>query len=172
MRRLATAAGAALFLSVVPASAKSWSCQGFMDAYNAAAGEHRVEFARSLSVGGGGSGFAYYDGQGRGDVDVSVACKGEVFMRLEVRAAADSNARQGGRFERLQAAGLKVALGQDGGKAAATLHSLQAEAKDYLRASVERGDVVEAGKVERHFGSVDLAMMATASDLTFILVTQ
>ena len=168
---LAAALAAATFGMAAPAAAKSFGCNQFMDAYGAAAGEHRVQFSRALTVGRGeGAGYDYFDASGDGDVDVSLVCRGDRFVRLEVRAAGGS-ARAAGKFERLQQAGLQVALGMDRNRAASTIRSLDAEARDYLRASNERGDVYVAGKVERHMpGGVDLGMLATDTDRTLIIV--
>jgi hypothetical protein len=171
LRRLAACAGLAAALAATPAAARSMNCQSFMDGFNAAAGEHRVVFSRALSVGGRESGYEYYDGSGTGDVDVSVVCRDDRFVRVEVRSARAGAERVKARRERLQQAALRVAAGQDGGRAAGTIRALAAEAQDYLRASAERGDVFVAGKTERHLGGgVDVGYVATETDVALIVV--
>ena len=48
---------------------------------------------------------------------------------------------------------------------------MSADAREYLAASRERGDVYVAGKTEEHEpGGVSLGLMATGSDRTFVIV--
>ena len=168
---LPTAALAAALLAAGPAAAKNLGCTQFMDAYNGAAGEHRVTFSRALTVGRTAeAGHDYFDASG-GDVDVTVVCRGDRFVRLEVRAATPVPARVDSRFTRLQQAGVQVAAGGDRTRAGGVVRSLTREADEYLRGSQERGDHYVAGKVERHMsGGIDLAMIATETDRTFIIV--
>ena len=171
LRAHALALGALATLAATPASARSMTCQGFMDAFNTSAGEHRVTFSRALSVGGRESGYEYFDASGAGDVDVSVVCRNDRFVRVEVRSARGDAARVKARRDRLAQAALRVAAGQDASHAAGTLRGLAAEAMDYLRASIERGDVYLAGKTERHLaGGVDVGYVATETDVALIVV--
>lgn len=162
---------AAASLAASPAAAKNLGCTQFMDAYNAAAGEYRQTFSRGLTVGRSAEeGHDYFDASG-GDVDVSVVCRGDRFVRLEVRAASPVPARVESRFTRLQQAGVQVAVGGDRGRAGGVVRSLTREADEFLRGSRERGDHYVAGKVERHMsGGIDLGMIATETDRTFIVV--
>ena len=51
------------------------------------------------------------------------------------------------------------------------LHGMSADAREYLDASRQRGDVYIAGKTEEHVpGGVSLGLMATDSDRTFVIV--
>lgn len=167
---LAACLGAALFAE--PAQARSFACQSFMDAFNLAAGDMRVDFSRALSVGGRSEGgYEYFDASGAGEVDVSVVCRGDRFSRVEVRSSRGGSQRQRARLLRLEQAALSVVAGQDRGRAAALVRSLAAEAEDFLRASAERGDVYISGKTERHLGGgVDLGYVATETDLSLIVV--
>lgn len=170
LRGFAFALGAAVF-AATPASARTMSCQSFMDAFNAAAGEHRVSFSRALSVGGRESGYEYFDASGSGDVDVSVVCREDRFVRVEVRSARGGAQRMKARRDRLSQAALRVVAGQDASHAAGTLRSLGAEAQEYLRASAERGDVYVAGKTERHLaGGVEVGFVVTDTDMALIVV--
>ena len=47
---------------------------------------------------------------------------------------------------------------------------MNGEAAEYLRASIERGDVFLAGKTEYHEDGSDLGMIWTKTDRTFIIV--
>ena len=48
---------------------------------------------------------------------------------------------------------------------------MTADAREYLAASRERGDVYVAGKTEEHQpGGVSLGLMETGSDRTFVIV--
>ena len=171
LRVHALALGALATLAATPASARSMACQGFMDAFNTSAGEHRVTFSRALSVGGRESGYEYFDASGAGEVDVSVVCRNDRFVRVEVRSARGDAERVKARRDRLAQAALRVAAGQDASHAAGTLRGLAAEAQDYLRASIERGDVYLAGKTERHLaGGVDVGYVATETDVALIVV--
>lgn len=171
LRGFAFALGAFAFASATPAAARSLACQAFMDDFNRMAGEHRVTFSRALSVGGRESGYEYFDASGSGDVDVSVVCRNDRFVRVEVRGVRGGAERMKARRERLSQAALRVAAGQDAGHAAGTLRGLGAEAQDYLRASAERGDVYVAGKTERHLpGGVDVGYVATETDVALIVV--
>ena len=50
---------------------------------------------------------------------------------------------------------------------------MASDADEYLRASLQRGDTYNAGKVEYHQGSAyDLGMIWTPSDKTLIVTTQ
>jgi hypothetical protein len=167
---LSACLGAAVWAA--PAEARGFTCQGFMDAFNAAAGDMRVDFSRALSVGGrADGGYEYFDASGAGEVDVSVVCRGERFSRVEVRSSRGGSQRQRARLLRLEQAALSVVAGQDRGRAAALVRSLAVEAEDFLRASAERGDVYVSGKTERHLGGgVDLGYVATETDLALIVV--
>jgi len=82
-----------------------------------------------------------------------------------------ANARTNTNFERFQTAALKAALGWDAGKSRGVLRAMTADAREYLAASRERGDVYVAGKTEEHQpGGVSLGLMATGSDRTFVIV--
>ena len=66
---------------------------------------------------------------------------------------------------------MRAALGWDGGKSHSVLHGMSADAREYLDASRQRGDVYIAGKTEEHVpGGVSLGLMATESDRTFVIV--
>jgi hypothetical protein len=105
------------------------------------------------------------------DVDATLSCHGDTFLRLEARISEPANARTTTNFERFQTAALKAALGWDGGKSRGVLKGMSTDAREYLDASRQRGDVYIAGKTEEHEpGGVSLGLMATDSDRTFVIV--
>ncbi len=105
------------------------------------------------------------------DVDATLSCRGDEFLRFEARIGEPANARTSTNFERFQSAALKAALGWDVGKSRNVLRGMTADAREYLTASRERGDVYVAGKTEEHEpGGVSLGLMATGSDRTFVIV--
>ena len=56
------------------------------------------------------------------------------------------------------------------GKAKSKVSDMAADAKDYLAASKERGDVFVAGKTEEHApGGVSLGLIQTEVDRAFII---
>ena len=66
---------------------------------------------------------------------------------------------------------MTVVVGGDRNRAAGVVRALTREADEYLRGSQQRGDVYVAGKTERHMaGGVDLGMIATETDRSFIIV--
>ncbi len=57
------------------------------------------------------------------------------------------------------------------GKSRGVLKGMTTDAREYLDASRQRGDVYIAGKTEEHEpGGVSLGLMATDSDRTFVIV--
>ena len=110
------------------------------------------------------------DDKGRRRRD-ALSCRGDEFLRFEARIGEPANARTNTNFERFQTAALKAALGWDAGKSRGVLRAMTADAREYLAASRERGDVYVAGKTEEHEpGGVSLGLMATGSDRTFVIV--
>ena len=105
------------------------------------------------------------------DVDATLSCRGDEFLRFEARISEPANSRTSTNFERFQAAALRAALGWDAAKSRGVLRGMSADAREYLAASRERGDVYIAGKTEEHEpGGVSLGLMATGSDRTFVIV--
>jgi len=76
-------------------------------------------------------------------------------------------------FERLQQVAMKAALGWDVGRAKSESKGLAGEAKEYLSASRQRGDVYIAGKTERHEpGGIGIGMIFTEVDRAFVIVAE
>ena len=68
-------------------------------------------------------------------------------------------------------AGARAALGWEAGKARTIVRAMAADAREYLKASRERGDVYISGKTEEHEpGGVSLGLIVTDTDTAFILI--
>ena len=85
--------------------------------------------------------------------------------------AMPASARSASQFEAFQAAVLRAALGWEAGKAKSAVRAMAADAREYLKASRERGDVYISGKTEEHEpGGVSLGLIVTDTDTAFILI--
>jgi hypothetical protein len=170
------------FISTIFALAAAWSgsldrawaiagCDAFSANLRAEASDMQVEFGRAVVVSRTRSDSNVFDVTTNVDVDATLSCRGDAFLRFEARIGEPANARTSTNFERFQTAALKAALGWDGGKSRGVLHAMSADARDYLSASRQRGDVYVAGKTEEHVpGGVSLGLMTTGSDRTFVIV--
>jgi hypothetical protein len=147
------------------------SCDGFTSALRTGASDMGVDFSRAVVVSRTRSGANVYDVTTKVDVDATLSCRGDEFVRFEARISEPANARTSTNFERFQAVALKAALGWDAAKSRGVLKGMSADAREYLNASRQRGDVYVAGKTEEHEpGGVSLGLMATDTDRTFVIV--
>ncbi len=162
MRRGAWAAGPAWAIA---------GCDAFTAALRANASDLGVDFSHAIVVSRTRSNANVFDVTTRVDVDATLSCRGDTFLRFEARISEPANARTTTNFEHFQTAALKAALGWDAGKSHGVLKGLSTDAREYLAASRQRGDVYIAGKTEEHMpGGVSLGLMATDSDSTFVIV--
>src|SRR5271165_1529003 len=146
-------------------------CDAFSAALRAEASDMQVEFSRAIVVSRTRSDANVFDVTTKVDVDATLSCRGDEFMRFEARISEPANARTTTNFERFQSAALKAALGWDAAKSRGVLKGMSTDAREFLDASRQRGDVYVAGKTEEHFpGSVSLGLMATNSDRVFVIV--
>jgi hypothetical protein len=165
----------ALALAAWSASGRpAWAlagCDAFSAALRASASDLGVEFSRAIVVSRTRTDANVFDVTTKVDVDGTLSCRGDTFLRFEARISEPANARTTTNFERFQTAALKSALGWDVGKSRAVLKGMTSDAREYLDASRQRGDVYIAGKTEEHEpGGVSLGLMATDSDHTFVIV--
>ena len=153
---------------------RAWAiagCDAFSAALRAEASDMQVEFQHAIVVSRTRSDSKVFDVTTKVDVDASLSCRGDEFLRFEARVSEPTSARTATNFERFQAAALKAALGWDAAKSRGVLRGMSTDAREYLAASRERGDVYVAGKTEEHEpGGVSLGLMATGSDRTFVIV--
>jgi hypothetical protein len=146
-------------------------CDAFSAALRAGASDMGVDFSHAIVVSRTRSDANVFDVTTKVDVDATLSCRGDELLRFEARISEPSNARTTTNFERFQTAALRAALGWDAAKSRNILHGMSADAREYLDASRQRGDVYLAGKTEEHVpGGVSLGLMATESDRTFVIV--
>ena len=164
--------GWALGMIAGPAAALP-GCDAFLAKLRSEGADIGVEYSRALVVSRVHSNAQSFDVQTRADVDGTLTCQGDEFVRFEVHALEPLKGRAGEGFERLQVVAMKAALGWDAGKAKSESKGLAGEARDYLSASRQRGDVYVAGKTERHQpGGVGIGMIFSDIDRTFIIVRE
>jgi hypothetical protein len=146
-------------------------CDAFTAALRTGASDMGVEFSRAIVVSRSRSDANVYDVTTKVDVDATLSCRGDQLMRFEARISEPAKARTSTNFERFQSAALKAALGWDEARSRGVLKGMSADAREFLDASRQRGDVYIAGKTEEHEpGGVSLGLMATDSDRTFVIV--
>jgi len=166
----AVLAAALAFAGAEPAWAIA-GCDAFSTALRTTASDMGVEFSRAIVVSRTRSDANAFDVTTKVDVDATLSCRGDEFLRFEARISEPANARTATNFGRFQEAALRAALGWDAAKSRGVLHEMSADAREFLDASRQRGDVYIAGKTEEHVsGGVSLGMMATQSDQTFVIV--
>ncbi len=171
MKRMAWVVVAA-GLAASPAAALP-GCDSFLQKLRADGADLGVDYSRALVVSRGRSSTANFDIITRSDVDGTLVCQGDQFVRFEAHALEPMRGKASEGFERLQQLALKAALGWDAGKAKSASKGLAGEAREYLTASRERGDVYIAGKTERHEpGGIGVGMIFTEIDRSFVIVTE
>ena len=163
-------AGAVLLASSAGVAALP-GCDAFLAKLRDEAGDLGVEFRHALVVSRAKSEATVFDITTNTEVDGVLTCRGDALLRFEAHVSEPAKARALTAFEKLQASALRAAEGWDMGKAKSKVSDLAADAKDYLAASKERGDVYVAGKTEEHLpGNVGLGLIYTEVDRAFIIV--
>ncbi len=152
-------------------------CAAFMKALPEAAPTYRVSFERPLTISRGfGEALSGIDVRilsTNAEVDGTLKCRGDDFLRFELRIKAPTNDHSTADFETFGQAALIAGFRWDRGKAQTVAKALSADAADYLRGSEQRGDIYLAGKVEYHQGdALDLGMIFTPTDHTLIIANQ
>ena len=163
----------ALCLCAAPAQAKPAlaGCDAFIDKLRTAASDLGVDFTHALVVSRARSDTDVFDVTTKTEVDGTLTCRKDGLLRFEARVAEPASARAASEFENFQAAALRSALGWDAAKSRSTVREMAADARDYLKASRERGDVYISGKTEEHApGGVSLGLIVTDTDSAFIIV--
>jgi hypothetical protein len=146
-------------------------CDAFSTALRASASDMQVEFSHAIVVSRARSGASVFDVTTKVDIDATLTCRNDEVLRFEARIGEPANARTTTNFERFQSAALHAALGWDAAKSRGVLRGMNSDAREFLAASRQRGDVYIAGKTEEHEpGGVSLGLMATDSDRTFVIV--
>ncbi len=170
--KFATVAIFGALLAASPASALP-GCEAFLGKLRSEGADIGVEYSRALVVSRVHSTAQNFDIQTRADADGTLVCQGDAFVRFEAHVLEPLKGRAGEGFERLQALAMRAALGWDAGKARSVSKSLAGEAREYLSASRQRGDVYLAGKTESHEpGRVGIGMIFTELDRAFVIVQE
>ena len=171
LRSTVFAVAAAVWTASHEAACAIAGCDAFSAALRAEASDMQVEFQHAIVVSRTRSDSNVFDVTTKVDVDATLSCRGDEFLRFEARISEPASARATTNFERFQTAALHAALGWDAAKSRGVLRGMSADAREYLAASRERGDVYVAGKTEEHEpGGVSLGLMATGTDRTFVIV--
>src|ERR1700744_1466432 len=141
------------------------ACDAFLQKLRTEGGDLGVDYARALVVSRVHTSASNFDISTRSDVDGTLVCDGDQFRRFEAHALEPMRGKAAEGFERLQQVAMKAALGWDVGKAKSESKGLAGEAREYLSASKQRGDVYISGKTERHEpGGVGSGMIHTEGD--------
>jgi hypothetical protein len=162
-----------LCLCAAPAQANPGlaGCDAFIEKLRTAASDMRVDFSHALVVSRARTDTDIFDITTKSEVDGTLTCRNDGLLRFEARVAEPASARAATEFENFQAAALRSALGWDAAKSRGVVRDMSAEAREYLKASRERGDVYISGKTEEHApGGVSLGLIVTDTDSAFIIV--
>jgi hypothetical protein len=165
-------AWAVLALLLPAGGAEAAYCSKIMKGFPAASGI-KLDFVRPVVVGRGvlASGVEVYDVVNDLKVDGQLRCMGDVFERFDARISASAPASTKDAFAKVQRGALMTILGWSASHAGAVAKSMASNAAEYLRASVERGDVEIAGKVEEHAGAAgDVGVIWTPNERAFVVV--
>jgi hypothetical protein len=169
--RFALALTALFVCSQAHAASPVAGCDVFLEKVRAEASDLGVEFTHALVVSRARSDTGMFDITTKSEADGVLTCRGDQFVRFEAHVSEPANGRAETAFERLSAAAIRSALGWDTPKSKQTIKDMAADAKEFLAASKERGDVYIAGKTEQHApGAVSLGLIYTEVDRAFILV--
>jgi hypothetical protein len=164
---------AALCLSVASAQAATSDigCDAFIDKLRSGVIDLGVDFSHSLVVTRARSDTDVFDISTNSEIEGDMSCRKGRLVRFEARILEPASAHAAGEFESFQGAALRAALGWDAAKSRATVRAMGAEAREYLAASRQRGDVYISGKTEEHEpGGISLGLIVTDSDSAFIII--
>ena len=159
-----------LLTPLAAGQAAAASCGTIQKSFAAGAGM-KVDFIRPVVVSRGqGDGADVFDIVTDQKIDGQLRCRGDKFLRFNARfpASADQTVRES--FIKVQHAGLISIVGWSAAHADRVAKSMAKDAAEYLFASIERGDVDLAGKVEEHAGALaDIGMIYTPNEREFII---
>jgi hypothetical protein len=152
-------------------------CSGFMKDFPPAASPYRVTFERPLTISRGfGESEAGVDVHilaTNAAVDGTLKCRGEDFLRFELRIAVPPKDKASADFDTFSRAALISIFHWDQAKAETVVHAMGSDAAEYLQASEQRGDLYVSGKVEYHQAdNIDIGVIWTQTDRTFVAASQ
>ncbi len=171
--RMLLATSGFLLLSCFPAlaqTARAPSCGMFQATFMRDTGDVNAAFVRPLVVSRSAQQGDFFDLVTNVRIDGLLECRGDTLVRFEVKIGLPTDTATVTKFERVQNAAVRAALGWPATRASQAVRRLSREAEEYLRASNQRGDHVVSGKTEYHEGGADLGMIWTARDRTLIIV--
>ncbi len=179
---ICTALGLAAVAARAAAPAKAIApmapgCEAFMKDFPASAAGYRIAFERPLTIARGFgdmmSGIDVHILSSDTKVDGTLKCRDDKFVRFELRATLPADAKVLADLDAFERAALMTAFHWDRAKAETIRKAMTADAGDYLRASIERGDLYNSGKVEYHQADqLDLGLIWTQTDHTFVISSQ
>ncbi|RYB07121.1 hypothetical protein D3272_03355 [Lichenibacterium ramalinae] len=152
-------------------------CEAFMKDFPPAAPGYRISFERPLTIARGFgdmmSGIDVRILSSDTKVDGTLKCRDDTFLRFELRATLPADAKILADLDKFERAALMAAFHWDRPKAETIEKAMTADAGEYLRASIERGDLYNSGKVEYHQADqLDLGLIWTQTDHTFVISAQ
>ena len=152
-------------------------CESFMHDFPTDAPGRRASFDRPLTItrgfGDALSGIEVRILSSDSKLDGTLKCRGDAFVRFELRATLPADDKLLADFTVFARAALMAAFHWDRPKAETVEKALSADAAEYLRASLERGDLYIAGKVEYHQGDrLDLGLIYSETDHTLVISSQ
>jgi hypothetical protein len=146
-------------------------CDVFLDKLRDAASDLGIEFKHALIVTRQHTDDNVFDITTRTEVDGALTCREDKLVRFEAHVSEPATQRALSAFAKMATGSLRAALGWDPGKVKTTVEEMSADAKEFLAASKERGDVYISGKTEEHVaGGVGLGLIYTEVDRAFIIV--
>ncbi len=152
-------------------------CEAFMKDFPTDAAGYRVSFERPLTIARGFgdmlSGVDVRVVSSDTKVDGTLKCRDDTFLRFELRATLPADAKILADLDKFEVAALMAAFRWDRAKAETVEKAMTSDAGEYLRASIERGDLYNSGKVEYHQAArMDLGLIWTQTDHTFVISAQ
>jgi len=167
-------AGSLFILSTLPAfaqaNARTPGCGMFQATFMRDTGDVNAAFVRPLVVSRSGQTGDFFDLVTNMRIDGLLECLGDTLVRFEVKIGLPADTATLTKFEQVQNAAVRAALGWAPTRASQAVRRISREAEEYLRASNQRGDHVVSGKTEYHEGGADLGMIWTQRDRTLIIV--
>ena len=160
-----------------PAKAPPLGCESLAKDFPADATGYRASFERPLTIARGFSdimsGIDVRVLSSDTKVDGTLKCHDDKVLRFELRVTLPADAKSLGDLDQFEIAALMATFHWDRAKAETIENAMTSDAGEYLRASIERGDLYQSGKVEYHQADrIDLGLIWTQTDHTFVISAQ
>lgn len=165
---------AALFSTAIgaaSASAAPLTCDGFKGSFLKMTSSLNTRFVRPLTVSRKGAArddiFTLIS---NASIDAALRCRGGAFRRFEAKIPASADGGLASDFVALERAAMMAAFNWAPAQASAKAKTIDSEAAEYLKASIQRGDVVLSGKTEHHEPGADIGELWTPDQHEFVIV--